>query len=88
MQEVALLMAIETSSASMLARCFQKYYAVSDDAATELQDGDVAATESPAPVLHQAVMLAGICAWVLSSQLSHVRHLYLSTKASIIIFLS
>ena len=43
----------------MLVRCFEKYYAVSDDAASGLLDGDVAATDSPAPVLHHAVLLAG-----------------------------
>lgn len=43
----------------MLASCFEKYYAVSDEAATGILDGDVAATDSPAPVLHHAVLLAG-----------------------------
>lgn len=59
MQEVALLKSIVEAATGMLARCFEKYYAGSDDAATGVLDGDVAATESPAPVLHQAVLLAG-----------------------------
>ena len=61
MQEAALLKAVEESAIAMLVRCFERYYAVSDDAATGILDGDVAATESPAPVLHHAVLLAGVC---------------------------
>ena len=59
MQESALLKAIVEAAVAMLARCFEKYYAVSDEAATGILPGDVAATESPAPVLHHAVLLAG-----------------------------
>lgn len=60
MQEAALLKATEEAATAMLVRTFEKYYAVSDDAATGILDGDVAATESPAPVLHCAVLLAGV----------------------------
>lgn len=59
MQEVALLKSIVEAAIGVLARCFEKYYAVSDTAASGILDGNVAATESPAPILHQAVLLAG-----------------------------
>ena len=59
LQEIALLKAIEEAVIAMLARCFEEFYAVSEDAATGILDGNVAATESPAPVLHHAVLLAG-----------------------------
>lgn len=59
MQEAALLRAVEEAALTLLARCFEKYYAVSDQAATGILDGDIAATESPAPVLRHAVLLAG-----------------------------
>ena len=59
LKEIALLKAIEEAVIAMLARCFEEYYAVSEDAATGILDGNVAATESPAPVLHHAVLLAG-----------------------------
>ena len=58
-QEAALLRAVEEAVLALLAGCFEKYYGVSDQAATGILDGDVAATESPAPVLHHAVLLAG-----------------------------
>ena len=64
MQEVALLRATEETALAMLAGCFEKYYAVSDDAATGILDGDIAATESPVPVLRHAVLLAG---WIVGS---------------------
>ena len=44
MQEAALLKATEEAATAMLVRTFEKYYAVSDDAATGILDGDVAAT--------------------------------------------
>lgn len=59
MQETALLRAVQEAALALLASCFEKYYAVSDQAATGILDGDVAATESPAPVLRHAVLLAG-----------------------------
>lgn len=59
LQEIALLKAIEEAARSMLARCFQKYYAVSDSTPTGILDGDMANPESPAPVLKHAVKLAG-----------------------------
>lgn len=58
-QEAALLKAVKERARLMLARCFQKYYAVSDAAATGIMDGDIGATDSPPPVLHHAVLLAG-----------------------------
>ena len=54
-----MLKSIVEAAIGTLTRCFEKYYAVSNDAANGILDGDVAATESPAPVLHQAVLLAG-----------------------------
>ena len=59
LQEVALLKAVQEATKSMLAQCFQKYYAVSDSAPTGILDGDMANPESPAPVLKHAVKLAG-----------------------------
>lgn len=59
MQEAALLRLIEEAVKSMLTRCFQKYYAVSDRAPTGILEGDMANPESPSSVLRHAVDLAG-----------------------------
>ena len=50
-------MSCQEATRSMLARCFQKYYALSDSAPTGILEGDVANPESPAPVLKHAVEL-------------------------------
>ncbi|KAL3146191.1 hypothetical protein ABBQ32_002897 [Trebouxia sp. C0010 RCD-2024] len=72
-EEAALLRAVEEAALTLLARCFEKYYAVSDQAATGILDGDIAATESPAPVLRHAVLLAE----VLSEWLKPSMHLWM-----------
>lgn len=69
-EEAALLRSTEEAALVMLASCFEKYYAVSDEAATGILDGDVAATDSPAPVLHHAVLLAEVLSEQLKPSLS------------------
>ena len=59
LQEVALLRAILDATKTMLTRCFQKYYAVSDKSPTGILEGDMANPESPEPILKHAMELAG-----------------------------
>lgn len=62
-QEVAILRGLEEDCEELLARCFENYYALSENANGGILDGGVAAAESPAPALLPAVELAGEPAW-------------------------
>ena len=60
MQELAVLDVIERALVHMLARCFQSYHALSDSTLSGILTSDAATTESPAPILHHALKLAGM----------------------------
>ena len=51
----------EQAAVHMLARCFQRYHAVSDSALSGIMTSDAATSESPAPILRHALKLAGEC---------------------------
>lgn len=58
-QEAAILKRLEEDCEELLARCFENYYALSENAPGGILDGGVGAAESPAPALAPAVELAG-----------------------------
>ena len=55
-----MLNVIERAAVHMLARCFQNYHALSDNALSGIMTDNTAAAESPAPIMHHAVKLAGM----------------------------
>ena len=60
MQEVAILSRVENATEALLARCFENYYSLQENAPSGLLDGGVAAAEQPAPALLPAVELCNI----------------------------
>ena len=60
LQEVAILSRVENATESLLARCFENYYSLQENAPSGLLDGGVAAAEQPAPALQPAVELCNI----------------------------
>ena len=60
LQEVAILSRVENATESLLARCFENYYSLQENAPNGLLDGGVAAAEQPAPALQPAVELCNI----------------------------
>ncbi|KAL3142941.1 hypothetical protein ABBQ38_003227 [Trebouxia sp. C0009 RCD-2024] len=59
-QEVAILSRVENATEALLARCFENYYSLQENAPNGLLDGGVAAAEQPAPALQPAVELCNI----------------------------
>ncbi|DBB16594.1 TPA: hypothetical protein ACH3X3_014851 [Trebouxia sp. C0006] len=59
-QEVAILSRVENATEALLARCFENYYSLQENAPSGLLDGGVAAAEQPAPALLPAVELCNI----------------------------
>lgn len=51
---------MENATESLLARCFENYYSLQENAPSGLLDGGVAAAEQPAPALQPAVELCNI----------------------------
>lgn len=60
LQEVAILSRVENATEALLARCFENYYSLQENAPNGLLDGGVAAAEQPAPALQPAVELCNI----------------------------
>ena len=57
---MAILSRVENATESLLARCFENYYSLQENAPSGLLDGGVAAAEQPAPALQPAVELCNI----------------------------
>jgi len=57
---VAILSRVENATEALLARCFENYYSLQENAPSGLLDGGVAAAEQPAPALLPAVELCNI----------------------------
>lgn len=51
---------MENATESLVARCFENYYSLQENAPSGLLDGGVAAAEQPAPALQPAVELCNI----------------------------
>ncbi|KAK9805114.1 hypothetical protein WJX73_010312 [Symbiochloris irregularis] len=64
-QETAILKRLEEDCEELLARCFENYYALSENAPGGILDGGVGAAESPAPALAPAVELSALMRAVL-----------------------
>ena len=57
---MAILSRVENATEALLARCFENYYSLQENAPGGLLDGGVAAAEQPAPALLPAVELCNI----------------------------
>lgn len=57
---MAILSRVENATESLLARCFENYYSLQENAPSGLLDGGVAAAEQPAPALQPGVELCNI----------------------------